>query len=112
MMRGCVTRRVARIRRFGQHRTEVPLAEAHELPAAAGDEPPRWTRITAADLREAIEQLAEPYRSAAALHDLGGHSYPDIARRLEIPNATAATRLHRAHRRLRTLLQRKFEDHC
>jgi RNA polymerase sigma factor (sigma-70 family) len=92
-----------------RRRIEVPIEEIGEPPVVADDEPPWWMRITADDLRAAIEQIDEPYRSAAALHVLGGHSYRDIAQRLEIPNATAATRLHRAHRRLRTLLLRKLE---
>jgi DNA-directed RNA polymerase specialized sigma24 family protein len=34
----------------------------------------------------------------------GGFSYPQIARRLDVPEATARVRLHRAHKRLLGLL--------
>ena len=91
-----------------RRRDEVPIDDAPEPPAAAADEPLWWERITVEDLRRTITRLEEPYRSVAALHDLDGHSYRDIARRLAIPNATAATRLHRAHARIRALLQREL----
>lgn len=93
-----------------RRRAEVSFEEAPEpaAPAAADEEPPWWARVTRDDLRRAIEQLAEPYRSAAALHDLDGHSYREVARLLGIPTATAATRIHRAHGRLRALLRREL----
>jgi RNA polymerase sigma-70 factor (ECF subfamily) len=91
-----------------RRRWEVPLDGACEPPAATIDEPSWWEQVTPPDLREAIGQLREPYRSVAVLHDLDGHGYREIARLLEIPKATAATRLHRAHRQLRVLLQRQL----
>jgi RNA polymerase sigma-70 factor, ECF subfamily len=95
-----------------RRRVEVPMDEAPEPRAAVGaaaDDELSWReRVTLDDVRQAIEQLEEPYRSVARLHDLEGHSYRDIAQRLAIPNATAATRLHRAHSRIRALLQRKL----
>ena len=91
-----------------RRRTEVPIDEVHEPTAAVADEPSWWERVTVEDLRQAIEQLREPYRSVAVMHDLDGHSYREIARRLDIPNATAGTRLHRAHAQLRELLRRRL----
>lgn len=97
--------------RVRRRRPEVPIDETHE-PAvaamAAGDELSWWQRVTLDDIRRAIAQLQEPFRSVAELGDLGGHSYREIARRLAIPNATAASRLHRAHCRIRALLQREL----
>jgi len=90
-----------------RRRPEISLDQGHEPPAAAADEPAWWERITIEELRGAIEQLAEPYRTVAALHDLGGHTYREVATLLGIPSATAATRLHRAHGRIRALLQRE-----
>ena len=89
-----------------RQRAEVEFDDALAAPAAppADDEPAWRADLTIDDVRRAIEQLAEPYRSVAALHHLGGQSYRDIAARLGIPRATAATRLHRAHCRLRKLL--------
>ena len=92
-----------------RRRKEVPIDESHEAPAPAPDEPSWWERVTVHDLRWAIEQLKEPFRSVAILHDLDGHSYREIAVRLGIPNTTAATRLHRAHAQLRGLLRCKLD---
>jgi RNA polymerase sigma-70 factor, ECF subfamily len=91
-----------------RRRAEVPIEETCEPSAAAADEPPWWEQVTIEDLRRTIEQLAEPYRTVAVLHDLGGHSYREVAQRLDIPSATAASRLHRAHARIRALLLREL----
>ncbi len=91
-----------------RRRTEVPIDDVHEPVAADGEEPSWWERLTVDDLRQAIARLDEPYRAVAALHDLDGRSYRDIAKLLGIPNATAATRLHRAHARIRALLWREL----
>jgi RNA polymerase sigma-70 factor, ECF subfamily len=69
------------------------------------DEPSPWQSVTVDDFHRAIEQLREPYRSVAILHDVDQLSNADIARRLAIPYATVASRLHRAHRRLQHLLR-------
>jgi len=82
---------------------EVPIEEAGEPPAVV-DEPTAWERVTIDDLRRAIEQLEEPFRSVAVLHDVDGLSYREIATRLDIPYATAATRLHRAHQKIKQLV--------
>lgn len=92
-----------------RRREEVSLEDTCEPAVAAADEPSRWERVTAEDLRRAIEALPEPYRSVAVMHDLEGLTYREIARRQGIPNATAATRLHRAHLRLRELLQHRLD---
>lgn len=91
-------------------RMEVPIEDIPEPPAVAADEPPWWERVTSEDLRWAIEQLDEPYRSIAGLHDIDGHSSREIARLLAIQGATAATRLHRAHCRVRSLLRNKLGE--
>jgi len=91
-------------------RTEISIDEDHEPPVAAPDEPSWWEQITVEDLRRAIAQLPEPFHSVAVLHDLHGHSYREVARLLDIPRATAATRLHRAHVRIRALLQRELDE--
>jgi RNA polymerase sigma-70 factor (ECF subfamily) len=92
-----------------RRRPEVPIEDEHQPPIPASDEPSWWERITIEDLRAAIAELQEPYRSASALHDLEGHSYLEVARRLGIPSTTAATRIHRAHRRIRELLESRLE---
>lgn len=93
-----------------RRRSEVPIEETNEPAAATPDEPSWWERITTDDLRQAVEQIKEPYRSAAVMHDLDGRSYREIAAMLGIPSATAATRIHRAHGLIRELLRAKLGE--
>jgi len=92
-----------------RRRNEVSIEDAAEPAAAVDDEPSRWEGVTLDDIRHAIEQLDEPFRSVAVLHDLDGLSYRDIAARLDIPYSTAATRLHRAHQKIKQLVLGKLD---
>lgn len=93
-----------------RRRGELPMDEVPEPAAAAAEEPSRWEGVTVEHVRAAIEALPEPFRSVAILHDLDGLSYDEIGARLGIPYATAATRLHRAHRKLRELLADRLAE--
>lgn len=93
-----------------RRRNEVSIEDATEPAAAVEDEPSRWDGVTLDDIRRAIEQLVEPFRSVAVLHDIDGLSYRDIAARLDIPYSTAATRLHRAHQKIKQLVLGKLDD--
>jgi RNA polymerase sigma-70 factor (ECF subfamily) len=84
--------------------TVLSVAEVPEHPHTV-DEPSPWQTVTIDDFHRALEQLREPYRSVAILHDVDHLSNADIAQRLAIPYATVASRLHRAHRRLQELLR-------
>lgn len=84
-----------------RHRNEVSIEDAAEPAAAAADEPSRWEGVTLDDIHRAIDQLEEPFRAVAVLHDIDGLSYRDIAGRLDIPYATAATRLFRARQKIK-----------
>jgi RNA polymerase sigma-70 factor, ECF subfamily len=88
--------------------TMLPVADVPERPAEA-EGPSFWQRLTTDDLHGAIEQLEEPYRSAARLQYLGHLSNTEIATQLGVPYATAATRLHRVRKQLRDLLSTKLE---
>lgn len=57
-----------------------------------------------------VMELPEPYRQAILLRYFEDMSPAEIARRLEIPVATVATRLRRALDRLRAVLDRDFGD--
>jgi RNA polymerase sigma-70 factor, ECF subfamily len=83
----------------------VPMAEVPEQPTAIADEPSPWQRVTVEDLHRAIDQLAEPYRSASILRYVDQLPNADVAERLGIPYATVATRLHRAQKQLLQLLR-------
>src|SRR5437879_5743382 len=56
------------------------------------------------DLREAIEDLPEPFRLAVVLSDVEGFSYKEIADMLDVPLGTVMSRLFRGRRILRKRL--------
>jgi RNA polymerase sigma-70 factor, ECF subfamily len=93
-----------------RRRHEVPLDQVEEPPSTVADEPRGWEHLTLEDVRRAIESLDEPFRTVAILHDVDGCSYEEIAKRLRIPYATAATRLHRARRLIRAALQQALGE--
>jgi RNA polymerase sigma-70 factor, ECF subfamily len=55
-------------------------------------------------IREAIEQLAAPYRAAVTLVDVEGLSYEEAAQVAEVPVGTIRSRLFRARRLLQEQL--------
>lgn len=93
-----------------RRRTEVPIEDAEETIMPVADEPSRWERVTIEDIRQQIELLPEPFRTVAVLHDIDGKTYREIAALLKIPYATAATRLHRAHHRIKELVLGLADD--
>ena len=69
---------------------------------AAGQEGVR--ALLRIDVRRAVDNLPPHERQLIALRYLHDYSHSEIAQMLEIPEATARVRLHRAHKRLETLL--------
>jgi RNA polymerase sigma-70 factor (ECF subfamily) len=57
------------------------------------------------DVASALQELTDDERLLIRLRYEHGFSHPQIAARFEIPEATARVRLHRAHKRLRSLLK-------
>jgi len=79
------------------------LIEAKEAPAS---EPlASWRRVDVEHVRDALRLCRSPYRETYELHLVQGLSQPEIAQRLDIPPATVSTRLHRARRELRQILE-------
>jgi RNA polymerase sigma-70 factor (ECF subfamily) len=71
---------------------------------------PRRTSVVATarlDLLDALEGLPSDYAEAAALRDVLGLSYGDMAALLDIPEGTVKSRIHEARRRLRL----RLDDH-
>jgi RNA polymerase sigma-70 factor, ECF subfamily len=56
------------------------------------------------DVNRALRELTPNERLLITLRYQQDCSHPEIAAKLEIPEATARVRLHRAHKRLKTLL--------
>lgn len=69
---------------------------------------PAWTQITVDDIRDALDQVEPVYRDVYCMHTFEHLSHEQIAQRLSIPRMTVATRLHRARRRLREVLVKRF----
>jgi len=79
-----------------------------EIPdqATSVEEPSPWQRISVDDFRRAVERLEEPYRTVVMLRDVDGLTNEEISLRTGAPYATVATRVHRAHKQLKDILQR------
>lgn len=60
--------------------------------------------FTATELEQALAMLSADHRALLILHDVEGHTLPELASLLEIPLGTLKSRLHRARTRLRALL--------
>jgi RNA polymerase sigma-70 factor (ECF subfamily) len=56
-------------------------------------------------VRRAIERLPRDYRDVVVLRYMEDLTYDEIARHLGVPVSTIETRLHRAKKQLRQLLQ-------
>ncbi len=80
--------------------------EASGTPLPDRPDPQRTSVVAATrlDLMEALDGLPAEYAEAAALRDVLGLSYGDIAALLDIPEGTVKSRIHEARRRLRLRL--------
>jgi RNA polymerase sigma-70 factor (ECF subfamily) len=67
--------------------------------------PPAWTALSVADVRAALDELDPEFQDAYRLHALDGLGYVEIAAKLGVPVNTIGTRIMRARRKLRTILQ-------
>lgn len=93
---------------------EGPTASVddEEGPAAILADPDRMNRPEEAaenselrqELQYALSQVSEEHRRIVVLRDLGGMSYADIARMLELEEGTVKSRLARARAALRKIL--------
>jgi RNA polymerase sigma-70 factor, ECF subfamily len=73
--------------------------------AATGDAPDAGVDATfEADVEQALRSLTPPFRQVVSLVDIGGLSYADAARVLDVAEGTVMSRLHRARRNLRRQL--------
>ena len=61
-------------------------------------------RLTESEVKQAIEDLPEQYRTAVLLADVEGFAYKEIAEILDVPIGTVMSRLHRGRKRLQEQL--------
>ncbi len=100
-----ITRNEA-IRLIGRARPRAgtePLDEGDHVEDAGAREE-RLRVLLRVDVHRALENLPPDERQLITLRYLHDCSHSEIARMLEIPEATARVRLHRAHKRLEPLL--------
>jgi RNA polymerase sigma-70 factor (ECF subfamily) len=79
---------------------------AEEVPAPDPEPPPAWEGINESHVRAALDRLESPFREIVELHCQGRCSYREISERLQIPLGTVGTRLLRARRKLKSLLEK------
>ncbi|HSK09433.1 MAG TPA: RNA polymerase sigma factor [Vicinamibacterales bacterium] len=78
--------------------------DEESAPEVAAPGRPAESNATRMDLERAIALLPPSYRSAFVLHDVEGYQHDEIARMLDISEGSSKSLLHKARRRLRTLL--------
>lgn len=88
-------------------REPVPVAHAH-LEALPDEKSPPVTRLLDADeraaVRQAVQELPDPYRTLVLLYFFNRLSYQEISETLQVPIGTVGTQLHRAKRLLRQVM--------
>jgi RNA polymerase sigma-70 factor, ECF subfamily len=93
--------------RWRQRQTSTVMdVDIDEVPNEEAEEPKPWLDITAVQLQATVDELPEPTRSLFLQHYFRGVGYEELGRRFDVPLGTIASRLLRARRRLRHMLQR------
>jgi len=87
--------------------TRMPRAglDGVDVAAAEPEPAPAWAAIGRPELDAAMDQLEPHHREVYELHAIENLSYQEIGARLGIPVNTVGTRLLRARRRLRGILE-------
>ncbi|MFQ5989492.1 MAG: sigma-70 family RNA polymerase sigma factor [Candidatus Methylomirabilales bacterium] len=83
---------------------ESGSATLAEVEGVRGEQAGPLDRLVRVDLKEALEQLPDPFRTAILLSDVEGLSIEEIAEIMESPKNTVKTRLFRGRQMLRKLL--------
>ena len=73
------------------------------------DEGSQWRHHSLSEVRSALGELAEPLRTVYRMHAMEGRSYAELAEVMSVRPATVGTRLLRARRTLREILERRQE---
>lgn len=84
------------------------IAPAPRRPAPVSPEAAAYARELPRVLREAIDELPPAFRDIVRLRDIEHRPPAEVARRLHLSSNHVAVRLHRAHRRLRPILERRL----
>jgi len=87
-----------------KHKYRLEVTGEFDLAEMAHDRGDYDTSTEAFVLRRALTELPDEYREPLMLQVLVGHSTEEIAEIMGIPKATVLTRLYRARKRMRALL--------
>jgi RNA polymerase sigma-70 factor (ECF subfamily) len=90
-------RRAAERRVDSLDEVDVAAPETAEVPV--------WTSVSPEQLAQAIAALDDEFRSVYQMHAIQSLSYQQISERLGLPLNTVGTRLSRARRKLRAMLE-------
>jgi RNA polymerase sigma-70 factor (ECF subfamily) len=109
LYRIAVNAAIDHIRKFKKHRFE-DIDETTETPASGMATPERIYQLKEVReyILEAMEKLNEKQRTAFVLKDLEGLDIEETAQIMGMPQATVRWYLHRARKRLRQDLRRRF----
>jgi RNA polymerase sigma factor (sigma-70 family) len=104
----CIVRNLYRdrLRRLSR---EVLVADYDQSPAWVPERRPSWALVSDDDLALALASLQPQYQETYVLYAVGGHSYQQIARKLQVPSSTVGTRILRARLMLRDFLSRRID---
>ena len=100
-----------RRRSLREVRTHIEAADWPELqaePEVPSGPVPMLTMVTIDDVRSLLIALPAHYRVPYELFSFEGMSYEQISSRLGLPSRTVGTRINRARKRLRGLLQTRY----
>jgi RNA polymerase sigma-70 factor, ECF subfamily len=78
-----------------------------DVAAREPEPPPAWTALGVDEVRAALGELDDEFRECYRLHALDGLGYAQIAAKLGLPVSTVGTRIMRARKKLRAILQAK-----
>ena len=79
-----------------KRRKHCPLEDGHACAPSAPSATPAWAMFDALDIRRALDDCPEDFRTAFELHYWDKLTLDVIAARLRVPRATVGTRLYRA----------------
>ena len=91
------------------------VADEETVTAAVSEETPESLLLRRASqdaIQAALEQLPVIFREVVLLCDVEDMSYEEISQTVGVPIGTVMSRLHRARRALRQLLQEKVHGSC
>ncbi len=97
---------IATRRAYQRQRRRPQMVDCDEADRPEPGHNPVESDLTAADVRNALKQVPEEFRTCLMLHHFGGMQYNEIAAMLGIPPNTVATRISRAKKKLAEILSR------